>query len=43
VSTTDTTTDIDTLSVHTIRGLCVDEVQKANSGHPGRVAEAARQ
>ena len=29
------TTDLDTLSVNTIRGLCMDEVQKANSGHPG--------
>jgi transketolase len=35
VSTTDTKTDIDTLSINTIRGLCMDEVQKANSGHPG--------
>jgi transketolase len=30
-----TTTDLDTLSVNTIRGLCMDAVQKANSGHPG--------
>jgi len=29
------TTDLDTLSINTIRGLCMDEVQKANSGHPG--------
>jgi transketolase len=29
------TTDLDTLSVNTIRGLCMDAVQKANSGHPG--------
>ncbi|GAA4587534.1 transketolase [Planotetraspora phitsanulokensis] len=28
-------TDLDTLSINTIRGLCVDAVQKANSGHPG--------
>ncbi|MFI1731095.1 transketolase [Streptomyces acidicola] len=28
-------TDLDTLSVNTIRGLCMDAVQKANSGHPG--------
>ena len=32
---TTTTTDLDTLSVNTIRGLCMDAVQKANSGHPG--------
>jgi transketolase len=29
------TTDIDTLSVNTIRTLSLDAVQKANSGHPG--------
>jgi transketolase len=29
------TTDLDTLSINTIRGLAMDEVQKANSGHPG--------
>ncbi|MCX4821480.1 transketolase [Streptomyces sp. NBC_01142] len=28
-------TDLDTLSVNTIRGLCMDAVQKAQSGHPG--------
>ncbi|MFE3325398.1 transketolase [Streptomyces sp. NPDC059176] len=28
-------TDLDTLSVNTIRGLCMDAVQKAESGHPG--------
>jgi transketolase len=28
-------TDLDTLSVNTIRGLCMDAIQKANSGHPG--------
>ncbi|GII57141.1 transketolase [Planotetraspora thailandica] len=28
-------TDIDTLSINTIRGLCMDAVQAANSGHPG--------
>src|SRR5262249_22739785 len=27
--------DIDTLSVNTIRTLCMDAVQRANSGHPG--------
>jgi transketolase len=30
-----TTTDLDTMSVNTIRGLCMDAVQKAESGHPG--------
>ncbi|MEU0392281.1 transketolase [Streptomyces sp. NPDC006208] len=28
-------TDLDTLSVNTIRGLCMDAVEKAQSGHPG--------
>ncbi|MCQ4079095.1 transketolase [Streptomyces sp. RB6PN25] len=28
-------TDLDTLSVNTIRGLCMDAIQKAQSGHPG--------
>jgi transketolase len=32
---TTTPTDLDTLSINTIRGLCMDAVQKANSGHPG--------
>ena len=27
--------DLDQLCVNTIRGLCMDAVQKANSGHPG--------
>jgi hypothetical protein len=27
--------DQDLLAVNTIRGLCIDAVQKANSGHPG--------
>ena len=26
---------IDELSVATIRSLCIDEINKANSGHPG--------
>ena len=30
-----TKTDIDTLSINTIRTLSLDAVQKANSGHPG--------
>ena len=29
------TTDLDTLAINTIRCLAMDEVQKANSGHPG--------
>lgn len=28
-------TDLDTLSVNIVRGLCMDAVQKAQSGHPG--------
>ena len=32
---TDPTTDIDQLSIDTLRILCIDTVQKANSGHPG--------
>ncbi len=28
-------TDIENLSINTIRTLCIDAVQKANSGHPG--------
>jgi transketolase len=32
---TTTATDLDALSINTIRGLCMDAVQKANSGHPG--------
>lgn len=31
----ETATDMDTLSVNTIRGLCMDAVQRAGSGHPG--------
>ena len=27
--------DPDTIAINTIRGLCMDAVQKANSGHPG--------
>ncbi len=32
---TTTSTDLDQLSINTIRGLCMDMVQRANSGHPG--------
>jgi transketolase len=35
VSTTITGTDTDALCINTIRGLCMDAVEKANSGHPG--------
>ena len=28
-------TDLDQLCINTIRGLCMDAIQKANSGHPG--------
>jgi transketolase len=34
VSTT-TTRDEDTVAINTIRALCMDVIQKANSGHPG--------
>ena len=30
-----TTTNIDALAINTIRGLCMDAVENANSGHPG--------
>src|SRR4051812_30087959 len=35
VMLTTTTIDLDTLSINTIRGLCMDAVQRAESGHPG--------
>jgi len=28
-------TNLDQLTINTIRTLCIDAVQKANSGHPG--------
>ncbi|MCG8684973.1 MAG: transketolase, partial [Desulfobacterales bacterium] len=31
----DASNNIDQLTVNTIRTLCMDAVQKANSGHPG--------
>jgi len=30
-----TTHDVDTVAINTIRGLCMDAIQQANSGHPG--------
>lgn len=35
------TSDLDELSINTIRGLCMDMVQKANSGHPGTPMDIA--
>lgn len=34
-------TDLDALSINTIRGLCMDAVQAANSGHPGTPLDIA--
>jgi transketolase len=36
-----TTSELDTLSINTIRGLCMDMVQQANSGHPGTPMDIA--
>jgi len=33
--------ELDTLAVNTIRTLCIDAIQKANSGHPGTAMDAA--
>jgi transketolase len=33
--TTTTKNNLDSLGINTIRALCIDAVQKANSGHPG--------
>ena len=35
MATTTTTNDLESLGINTIRALCMDAVQKANSGHPG--------
>ncbi len=35
MTTTTTTHDADTVAINTIRALCMDAIQKANSGHPG--------
>src|SRR3974390_1170784 len=32
---TTTTHDADTVAINTIRALCMDAIQRANSGHPG--------
>ena len=34
-------TDLDTLSINVIRGLCMDMVQRADSGHPGTPMDIA--
>ncbi len=34
---TTTTRDADTVAINTIRALCMDAIQKVNSGHPGQV------
>jgi transketolase len=35
MTTMTTSRDVDTMAINTIRTLCMDAVQKANSGHPG--------
>jgi len=35
VTTSNDDSNLDNLAINTIRGLCMDAVQKANSGHPG--------
>ncbi len=38
---TTTDVDLDLLSINTIRGLCIDAIEKANSGHPGTPLDIA--
>ncbi len=38
---TTTMRDADTVAINTIRGLCMDAIQKANSGHPGTPMDIA--
>ena len=35
MGTTDTQVDLDRTCIDTIRTLCIDAIQAANSGHPG--------
>ena len=39
--TTTTRRDADTVAINTIRALCMDAIQKANSGHPGTPMDIA--
>ncbi len=39
--TTTTTHDADTVAINTIRALCMDAIQAANSGHPGTPMDIA--
>ena len=32
---TTTTYDADSVAINTVRALCMDAIQQANSGHPG--------
>ena len=41
MTTTTTTRDADAVAINTIRALCMDAIQKANSGHPGTPMDVA--
>jgi transketolase len=41
MGTPDAMQDPDTVAINTMRGLCMDAVQKANSGHPGTPMDIA--